>query len=62
MPDLELVEQYPWQTVRRSNTGTLLVTYGRIGVVAAVVSWNAPLVVAMLNLVPALLAGCTEIL
>lgn len=60
--NLELVEQYPWRTVRRSNTGNALVTRVPIGVVAAVVPWNAPLSVAMLKLVPALLSGCTVIL
>ncbi|KAF0963162.1 Geranial dehydrogenase [Rhodococcus sp. T7] len=60
--NLELVEQYAWRSVRRSNTGNALVTREPIGVVAAVVPWNAPLSVAMLKLVPALLAGCTVIL
>lgn len=60
--NLDLVEQYAWRTVRRSNSGNALVTREPIGVVAAVVPWNAPLSVAMLKLVPALLAGCTVIL
>ncbi|GHB73992.1 aldehyde dehydrogenase [Streptomyces viridiviolaceus] len=59
---LDLAPQYPWSTVRRSNTGNALVTREPVGVVAAVVPWNAPLLVTMLKLAPALLTGCTVIL
>ncbi|MFG2442760.1 aldehyde dehydrogenase [Nocardia fluminea] len=60
--NLELVQDYPWRTVRRSAIGNALVTREPLGVVAAVVPWNAPLSVAMLKLAPALLSGCTVIL
>ncbi|WP_439943969.1 aldehyde dehydrogenase [Streptomyces sp. BBFR115] len=59
---LELAPRYEWSTVRRSNTGNALVTREPVGVVAAVVPWNAPLLVTVLKLVPALLAGCTVVL
>jgi acyl-CoA reductase-like NAD-dependent aldehyde dehydrogenase len=59
---LELAPGYPWTTVRRSNTGNALVTREPVGVVAAVVPWNAPLLITMIKLAPALLAGCTVIL
>ncbi|MEV0336546.1 aldehyde dehydrogenase [Nocardia sp. NPDC050717] len=60
--NLELAEQYPWRSLRRSALGNALVVRRAIGVVAAVIPWNAPISVAMLKLAPALLAGCTVIL
>lgn len=60
--NLELAQHYPWRAVRRSSIGNALVTREPVGVVAAVVPWNAPLSVAMLKLAPALLSGCTVVL
>lgn len=60
--NLELAEQYPWESLRRSALGNALVVRRPIGVVAAVVPWNAPVSVAMLTLAPALLAGCSIVL
>ncbi|MCP2288838.1 aldehyde dehydrogenase [Nocardia amikacinitolerans] len=59
---LELAPQYQWSDVRRSVTGNALVTREPVGVVAAIVPWNAPLQIAIIKLAPALLAGCTAIL
>ncbi|MBN9742701.1 aldehyde dehydrogenase [Amycolatopsis sp. A1MSW2902] len=59
---LELAPDYPWSEVRRTATGTSLVTAEPVGVVAAIVPWNSPMTVAMIKLAPALLAGCTVIL
>ncbi|MCG3754001.1 aldehyde dehydrogenase [Amycolatopsis sp. Poz14] len=59
---LELAPEYPWSTRRSSAAGEALVTREPIGVVAAVVPWNAPLSVGMLKLGPALLAGCSVVL
>ncbi|AVH94190.1 MULTISPECIES: aldehyde dehydrogenase [Streptomyces] len=59
---VELAPRYEWSTVRRSGTGNALVTREPVGVVAAVVPWNAPLLVTLLKLAPALLAGCTVVL
>ncbi len=59
---LDLAPSYPFSEVRRSKTGNALVTREPLGVVAAVVPWNAPQVVTMIKLVPALLAGCTVVL
>jgi aldehyde dehydrogenase (NAD+) len=59
---LELAPQYGWSSVRRSNTGQALVTREPVGVVAAVIPWNAPLSAAMIKTAPALLAGCTVVL
>lgn len=59
---LELAPSYEWSSVRRSATGTGLVTREPVGVVAAVIPWNVPLQITMLKLSPALLAGCTVVL
>jgi acyl-CoA reductase-like NAD-dependent aldehyde dehydrogenase len=59
---LELAADFPFEEVRRSNTGNALVTRVPIGVVAAIVPWNAPQVTTMLKLAPALLAGCTVVI
>ncbi|MER6877034.1 aldehyde dehydrogenase family protein, partial [Amycolatopsis sp. NPDC000673] len=59
---LDLAPDYPWQDTRRSATGHALVTREPVGVVAAIVPWNAPLLITMIKLAPALLAGCTMVL
>ncbi|MCG3754510.1 aldehyde dehydrogenase [Amycolatopsis sp. Poz14] len=59
---LDLAPDYPWQDSRRSATGHALVTREPVGVVAAIVPWNAPLLITMIKLAPALLAGCTVVL
>ncbi len=59
---LELAPRYQWSDIRRSVTGNALVTREPVGVVAAIVPWNAPLQIAIIKLAPALLAGCTAIL
>lgn len=60
--NLEVVDSYPWADLRRSPLGNALVERVPIGVVAAIVPWNAPLSVTMLKLAPALLAGCSVVL
>ncbi|MFD6222328.1 aldehyde dehydrogenase [Nocardia asteroides] len=59
---IELAPRYQWSDIRRSATGSALVTREPVGVVAAVVPWNAPLQIAIIKLAPALLAGCTAVL
>ncbi|MFG3618663.1 aldehyde dehydrogenase [Nocardia sp. NPDC047654] len=59
---LELAPRYQWSDIRRSVTGNALVTREPVGVVAAVVPWNAPLQIAIIKLAPALLAGCAAVL
>ncbi len=59
---IEVAESYPWREVRTSATGTGLILRRPVGVIAAVIPWNAPLSTAMIKLAPALLAGCTVIL
>ncbi|MBC3191714.1 aldehyde dehydrogenase [Pseudonocardia sp. C8] len=59
---LDMAPSYPFRQVRRSAVGNALVTREPVGVVAAVIPWNTPHSVAMLKLMPALLAGCTVVL
>jgi aldehyde dehydrogenase (NAD+) len=59
---LELAPEYPFSSIRHHSTGNALVVREPVGVVAAVVPWNVPVTIAMMKLVPALLAGCCVIL
>lgn len=62
-----LADTYPW-TERRAtydafNAGSdIVVEREPVGVVAAIVPWNGPLIVASMKLAPALMAGCTVVL
>ncbi|MFC4082949.1 aldehyde dehydrogenase [Amycolatopsis samaneae] len=58
---LDLAPAYPWNGTRRPATGHALVTREPVGVVAGIVPWNAPLLITMIKLAPALLAGCTMV-
>lgn len=60
-------ESYPWVETRPSydefNAASEVVVFREpIGVVAAIVPWNGPLIVAAMKLAPALIAGCTAVL
>jgi len=58
-----IVETYDIEEVRaREDGGTALVVSEPVGVVAAIIPWNAPALVAALKVAPALAAGCTVIL
>ncbi|WP_426518143.1 aldehyde dehydrogenase [Diaminobutyricibacter sp. McL0618] len=59
---LAMSKDYPWRTVRESTTGRALVLREPVGVVAAVIPWNNPMVIALMKLTPALLAGSTAVL
>jgi aldehyde dehydrogenase (NAD+) len=59
---IDLAPAYSWQDVRRSSTGNALVTREPVGVVAAIIPWNAPLLTSIIKVAPALIAGCTVIL
>ncbi|RMI28824.1 aldehyde dehydrogenase [Nocardia stercoris] len=59
---IEIGRTYPFTEVRSSDSGRARVTREPIGVVAAIVPWNAPHLVSMMKLAPALLAGCTVVL
>ena len=63
----DLAETYPWTERRPTydsfNAGfDLIVEHAPVGVVAAVIPWNGPQIVAAMKLAPALMAGCTVIL
>jgi acyl-CoA reductase-like NAD-dependent aldehyde dehydrogenase len=48
--------------VRAGVLGPVVVRREPVGVVAAVIAWNVPLLLATAKLAPALLAGCTVVL
>ncbi|OLO25800.1 hypothetical protein PZ61_0235800 [Streptomyces sp. MNU77] len=54
---------YPWTEERRGVSGVRArITKEPVGVVAAIVPWNAPHSLSASKIVPALLAGCTVVL
>jgi aldehyde dehydrogenase (NAD+) len=58
-----IAEQHPWEQRRPGAMGsTVRVRQVPVGVVGAIVPWNAPLFVAALKLAPAMAAGCTIVL
>lgn len=59
---LELAPRFAFTELRRSSTGNGLVIREPVGVIAAVIPWNAPMLIAMLKLAPALLAGNSVVL
>ena len=59
---LDIAQDYPFRSIRRSDTGNALVTREPVGVVAAIVPWNVPLGISMGKIVPAVLTGCTVVL
>ncbi|BBZ35656.1 aldehyde dehydrogenase [Mycolicibacterium confluentis] len=58
---VEAAEQYPFRSLRLAPTGNALVAREPVGVVAAVVPWNVPVMAAINKMVPALLTGCTVV-
>ena len=59
---IDLAPGYWRQELRQSVTGNGLVLREPVGVVAAIIPWNAPMLIAMIKLAPALLMGCTAVL
>ncbi|GAB2983241.1 aldehyde dehydrogenase [Amycolatopsis acidiphila] len=58
-----LAGDYPWTETRRGVFGNdVRVRKLPVGVVGAIVPWNAPLFIAALKLAPAMVAGCTVVL
>ncbi|HVV08039.1 aldehyde dehydrogenase [Amycolatopsis sp.] len=58
-----VANSYPWNETRRGVFGNdVRVRKLPVGVVGAIVPWNAPLFIAALKLGPALAAGCTVVL
>ncbi|MGV9386265.1 aldehyde dehydrogenase [Nonomuraea sp. NPDC003707] len=58
----QLIRGYPFDRVVRSGGLAGLVTSEPVGVVAAIVPWNAPVTLAAWKVAPALAAGCTVVL
>lgn len=60
---LALASDFPFREVRTSPNGAAaLVSRQPVGVVAAVIPWNMPLLTAMHKVAPAILAGCAVVL
>nr|WP_202449703.1 aldehyde dehydrogenase [Streptomyces sp. SID4917] len=62
---LRAAAELPWEEELpqpEGATGRILVRREPVGVVAAVIPWNAPHQSALVKIVPALLAGCTVVL
>jgi acyl-CoA reductase-like NAD-dependent aldehyde dehydrogenase len=60
---LKVAARFPWESTRKGfPAGETLWRKEPVGVVAAIVPWNAPQQSALVKMFPALLAGCTVIL
>ena len=59
---VDCIRQIPLREIRQDSTGKVLVEQEPVGVVAAMVPFNGPLPIAILKVVPALLAGCPVVL
>jgi aldehyde dehydrogenase (NAD+) len=57
-----LAKVYPFSSIVKSASGNALVTREPIGVLAIVVPWNAPLLISIIHMIPALLAGNSVII
>ncbi|NWK94446.1 aldehyde dehydrogenase [Sphingobium lactosutens] len=59
-----LAETFPFEERKETRTGGAvgLLTREPVGVVAAIIPWNGPLLLAAYKIAPALLAGCTIVL
>ena len=63
----DLAETFPWSERRPTYDAVnadldLIIEHEPIGVVAAIVPWNGPQIVAAMKLAPALMSGCTAVL
>lgn len=58
----ELIRDFPFEEERGRGRARSLVVHEPVGVVAAIVPWNTPLLVTMSKVAPALAAGCTVVL
>jgi acyl-CoA reductase-like NAD-dependent aldehyde dehydrogenase len=58
---VDMARTFPYVEDRRGPFGHALVVREPVGVVGVIVPWNGPLFMGMLNMVPALLAGCTGV-
>lgn len=58
----QLATTFPFEEDRAGLTGPARILREPVGVVGQIVPWNAPLILTIVNLAPALLAGCTVVL
>ncbi|GAA0955006.1 aldehyde dehydrogenase [Actinocorallia libanotica] len=59
----DIAETVDWEQARPGRYGSdILLQRTPVGVVAAIVPWNMPMLLAVMKLVPALLAGCPVVL
>lgn len=60
----DLAETFPFEETAKPTMGGefALIVREPVGVVGAIIPWNAPLVIAAYKIAPALIAGCTVIL
>jgi aldehyde dehydrogenase (NAD+) len=58
----DLAASFPFEEDRAGITGPVRILREPVGVVGQIVPWNAPLILTMANLAPALIAGCTVVL
>ncbi len=58
----EQARTFSFEEVRSDARGTSVVRFEPVGVVAAIIPWNAPVMEALIKIAPALAAGCTVVL
>lgn len=58
---LKLAEDYPFEELRVGERSTIVLRRP-VGVVAAVIPWNGPVMLAMMKLSPAFVSGCAVVL
>ena len=58
----KLAATFPFEEDRAGLSGPTRILREPMGVVGQIVPWNAPLILTMANLAPALIAGCTVVL
>ncbi len=63
----QLADTYPWRERKPcyddfNAASDVIIEREPVGVIAAIVPWNGPLIVAAMKLAPALISGCTAVL
>ncbi|MBT2507257.1 aldehyde dehydrogenase [Streptomyces sp. ISL-98] len=58
----DLAATFPFEQDRAGLSGPARILREPVGVVGQIVPWNVPLILTMVNLAPALIAGCTVVL
>ena len=60
--EIAIAEAFHTQETRAGAPGDVVVVQEPVGVVGAVIPWNAPVALIMLKMLPAVLAGCTIVI